>query len=83
MELRAVDLFTTIDLYGLAEYYEKTNPKLNITVTKIDAKKSDRLSAWLFRVEKGNEKVNLFLDHATPEEAYDKVETEIYHLLTD
>jgi len=83
MELRAVDLFTSIDLYALAEYYEATNPKLNITVEKIEANKSDRLSSWLFRVEKGNQLKNMFLDSGTPEEAYRKIEAKIYPLLKD
>lgn len=83
MELRAVDLFASIDLYALANYYEQTNPKLTITVEKVEPKKSDRLSSWLFRVEKGNETVNMFLDHGTPEEAHEKVEAHIYPLLMD
>ena len=83
MELRAVDIFASIDLHGLANYYEMTNPKLTITVEKIEPKKSDRLSSWLFRVEKGNQLENMFLDSGTPEEAYHKIETKIYPLLKD
>lgn len=83
MELRAVDLFASIDLHGLAEHYERMNPKLQITVEKIEADKSDRLSSWLFRVEKDNQLENMFLDSGTPIEAYLKVETKIYPFLKD
>lgn len=83
MELRAVDLFASIDLEGLAQHYEMTNPKLHITVEKIENDKSDRLSSWLFRVEKGNQLENMFLDTGTPEEAYLKIESRIYPFLKD
>ena len=74
MELRIVDVYGSIDLEGIAAYYGGAHPELKIKVEKLDPEKSDRMSAWLFRVEKGHQLENIVLDSGTPQEAYQKIE---------